>query len=96
MPELRARYLRYVRDIAENWLDWNKLGPVVEKYRALIASDIERDTRKLYPIADFTTGTFGKGDGSPADTATLKGFADKRRTFLLDHPEIKKLDPKNP
>ena len=36
-PELRARYLGYVRDIAEKWLDWNRLGPVVEQYREVIA-----------------------------------------------------------
>jgi hypothetical protein len=96
VPELRTRYLRYVRDIAENWLDWGKLGPVVEKYRAVIAADVERDTRKLYPTAEFASGTFGRGDGSPQDATTLKGFADQRRAFLLDHAEIKKLDQKAP
>ena len=28
VPALRARYLAYVRDIAERWLDWRTLGPV--------------------------------------------------------------------
>ena len=27
VPALRARYLSYVRDIAEKWLDWKTLGP---------------------------------------------------------------------
>jgi hypothetical protein len=96
VPELRTRYLRYVRDTAENWLDWAKLGPLVEKHRSLIGADVERDARKLYPTAEFTTGTFCRGDESPADAMTLKGFADKRRAFLLNHPEIKRLDPKTP
>jgi spore coat protein CotH len=26
VPALRTRYLRYLRDIAENWLSWNKIG----------------------------------------------------------------------
>ena len=27
VPSLRTRYLGYIRDIAEKWLDWKKLGP---------------------------------------------------------------------
>ena len=27
VPALRERYLAYVRDIAQKWLDWNTLGP---------------------------------------------------------------------
>jgi len=40
-PELRKRYLGYIRDIAEQWLDRNKLGLRVEKYQALIAEDVK-------------------------------------------------------
>ncbi len=29
VPTLRARYLAYVCTIAEEWLDWGKLGAVV-------------------------------------------------------------------
>jgi len=28
-------------DIADTWLDWNRLGPIVERYRALIQPDVE-------------------------------------------------------
>ena len=38
VPALRARYLAYVRDIAERWLDWKKLGPLARSYQALIAT----------------------------------------------------------
>jgi hypothetical protein len=37
VPALRARYLAYVREIAENWLDWRTLGPLASTYRTLIA-----------------------------------------------------------
>jgi hypothetical protein len=47
VPALRTRYLGYVRDIAEGWIDWNKLAPLVQQYQALIADDVKADTRKL-------------------------------------------------
>ncbi len=36
VPSLRALYLDHVRAIANDWLDWAKLGPVVAGNRALI------------------------------------------------------------
>ena len=38
VPSLRARYLACVRDIANQWLDWDKLGPIAQRYQALIAA----------------------------------------------------------
>lgn len=96
VPELRLRYLRYVKDIAENWLDWKKLGPIVEKYRELIAADVRTDTHKHFSTAEFTTSVYGKGDGSPPSASTLKGFCEQRRAFILNHPDIKKLLPQRP
>ena len=87
VPSLRDRYLTYVGDIAEKWLDWKRLGPLVERYQKLIAADVARDTRKLDTTEAFTTGVYGDGKTAPAAT-TIKGFADQRRAFLLAHPEI--------
>jgi spore coat protein CotH len=88
VPALRTRYLDYVGDIAEKWLDWQRLGPAVEKYRSLIADDVARDTRKLDTNEAFLTGIFGTGDGAPPSASTLRGFADLRRAALLAHPDI--------
>lgn len=88
-PALRQRYLAYVGDIADRWLDWKRLGPVVERYRTLIAADVERDTRKLAETAAFAAGIDGVA-GAPPDTATLRGFAEARRAALLSHPEVVK------
>ena len=86
----RTRYLRYMADIADKWLDWARLGPRVERYQKLIAEDVARDTRKLDTTEAFTTGVYGQpGEASPAAT-TIKGFADQRRAALLAHPEIVK------
>lgn len=90
VPELRTRYLHYVKDIAANWLDWKRLGPRVEKYRELIAADVKADTRKHSSTEEFTSNTYGKSDGMAADGRTLKGFCEQRRAHLLNLPEIKK------
>ncbi len=72
VPALRARYLRYVREIAERDLDWKTMGPLVEKYQKLIRDDVSRDTRKLYTAEAFAEGV-----------VKLKEFADNRRSYLL-------------
>ena len=90
VPSLRTRYLAYVGDIAEKWLDWNRLGPVVERYRALIADDVARDTRKLDATEAFMAGIYGPTDGTAPNATTIKGFAELRRAALLSHPEIVK------
>ena len=95
VPALRARYLAYIRDIADKWLDWKTLGPIAEKYHALIADDIKADTRKLDSTEDFEKGLtenipgrgFGPGGGG---TISLKNFADQRRAYLLNYQEAKK------
>ena len=74
VPALRARYMTYVRQMATRWLDWNTLGPLVEKYQALIANDVKADTRKLVPTEAFTSSADG-----------LKMFAERRREFLLSY-----------
>ena len=87
VPGLRDRYLRYVGDIAEKWLDWNRLGPMIDGYRRLIADEVARDTRKLDTTEAFTTGVEGAPGAAPS-AATLKGFAELRRAALLSHPEV--------
>jgi len=74
VPALRARYMTYVKQIATKWLDWNTLGPLAQKYQALIAADVKMDTRKLDTFEAFQTGI-----------ETLKAFAEKRRAYLLNY-----------
>jgi hypothetical protein len=87
VPEYRERYLRYIRDIARDGLDWAKVEPKINAWRTLIRADVETDTRKLYTTEEFTTATFGTGDAVPPPT-TLKGFILARRQYLLAHPAI--------
>ncbi len=86
VPSLRARYLAYVREIAEKHLDWAKLGPSAEKYHALIAADVKADTRKLESTEGFLKGLTedaGSGNGPGGGAIGLKNFADQRREYLL-------------
>jgi hypothetical protein len=76
VPALRAKYLGYVRDIAEKWLDWRTLEPLVNQYRALLSEEMKVDTRKLYTIEAFQAG-IGPGPD------TLREFVDRRRAYLL-------------
>jgi hypothetical protein len=88
VPALRQRYLGYTRDIAEKWLDWNRLGPIAERYHALIADDVKADTRKLDSTEGFLKGLtedIQEGGFGPGGTIGLKKFADERRKYLLEY-----------
>ncbi len=78
VPALRAKYLGYVREIAEKSLDWNALQPIVKQYRDLIADDVARDTRKLFSTEDFLRTT-----ADELAPGTLRSFFEGRRAFLL-------------
>lgn len=92
VPEFKQRYLEIVKDIAENWLDWKKLGPIAEAHHALIAEDVKIDTRKLDSNNSFEQSLSGEfeaaGMRGPQKGISLKEFADQRREYLLNHPAI--------
>jgi spore coat protein CotH len=89
VPKFKERYLGYVRDIADKWLNWEKLGPIAQQYQRLIADDVRDDTRKLDKTEDFLKGIDEdiEGNGRPGPggrgTIGLKKFADERRAYLL-------------
>ncbi len=95
VPSLKQKYLAHVKQIAEESLDWKTLGPVVAQYEKLIDKEIEADTKKLSSYAAFQQTV--SGTAAPAAEQRgrphmgLKQFADQRRAFLLNHPEIKAL-----
>jgi hypothetical protein len=77
VPALRQKYLGYVREIGEKWLDWNTaLQPIARAAHDLIAADVRADTRKIYDNAGFAAGVARDGN-------QLKDFVDARRAFLL-------------
>jgi hypothetical protein len=103
VPAWRERYLGYVRDMAERWLDWQKLGAVASEYHKLIAEDVDRDTRKLESTEAFEASLEGGAKtenegysfhGPPS--ISLKSFADQRRAYLLENAEVSKVKPVDP
>jgi hypothetical protein len=76
VPALRAKYLGYVGEIADKWLDWKTVEPLIRQYQSVIAADVKADTRKLYPTEEFASGV-DQGESS------LKSFVERRRAFLL-------------
>lgn len=82
-PEWRARYLAHVRTVADAWLDWEVLGPIVKEYQALIDVEVQQDDKKLYSYQDFATKV-------PEE---LKRFVTQRREYLRNHPELNKPSP---
>ena len=74
VPAWRAKYLSTLKNVAEKWLDWNRLGPLAKSYHDLIAADVKVDNRKLETNAGFDAsldadevpegnGMFGGGPG---------------------------------
>jgi spore coat protein CotH len=102
VPALRAKYLANVKKIAEDSLDWKKLGPVVSQYRKLLEKEVELDTRKLDSFDAFKRATddvapaaggmgaggFGRG---PSQGMNLRAFAEQRQKYLVGYTEPKKV-----
>jgi len=76
VPALRARYLTYVRAIAEKWFDWKRLGPLAERYQALIDAEVKSDTRKLDAYEDFAAD-------HPRTHGAFRSYVERRRAYLL-------------
>lgn len=95
VPKYRAQYLANVRKIADQWLDWQKLGPIVAEQAKLIEKEVAADTRKLSSFADFeaSTGTSAEPTRGPGNRHSLEVFARERRAYLLDHSAISALSP---
>jgi hypothetical protein len=93
VPSLRQRYLGYIRDIAENWLTWDKISPLAQQYQALIAADIKTDNHKQSTTEAFTNNltqdsgsgfNTGRGRGGfGGASGSLKSFVQGRQEYLL-------------
>lgn len=97
VPSLKARYLQYVRQIAEESLDWDEVAPFVTQQAKLIQPYVAADTRRLTSLEDFEASTSANGqsaqntDGEAAAEPdnSLRSFFEKRRAFLLEATKSK-------
>lgn len=98
VPSLKTRYLAHVKTLADEWLDWDKLRPVVDQYVTLIDKEVLADTKKLSSYEAFRAAVSSeeaKAEEGRRPHMSLKSFADQRRKFLMNRPEIKALDATN-
>lgn len=91
-PIIRSRYVAHVRTITEQWLDWKKVGPLIEEYHNLISDEVKADTRKLYSFEDFVKNLTDDIPGRRT-TPGLRRFVDERGDYLRNHPDLKKPHP---
>lgn len=96
VPAYKQRYLECVAAIANDGLDPEKLGPVIADCRALIAKEVEADTRKLYSFAAFESAVSDSLQPAAEEpgrrgTISLLRFAEERRRYLLSHPDIQRV-----
>ena len=100
IPHLRARYLAHIRTIANEWLDWDRLQPIIAEYQSLVDAEVKADDKKLYTYEAFATshikdqgGGAGPGGRGRRATPSFKRFVEERAEYLLNHPEINKPTP---
>ncbi|HEY4310881.1 MAG TPA: CotH kinase family protein [Pirellulales bacterium] len=99
VPSLQQRYLQHVRAIAEDFLDWDELRPVVESLAASIRPSIAEGTRQLYSLQEFDFAVSSENIPPPSDgrhsTVSLRNFIQKRHDYLMNLPAVVALDTAN-
>ncbi|MCA9130539.1 MAG: CotH kinase family protein [Planctomycetales bacterium] len=86
VPALRAKYLEYVRVIAQRSLNWKQIGNFVGQAAKRIEQEVAADTRKLDTMEAFERATspqqtaVGEGEGG-----SLQSFFEERREYLLNY-----------
>jgi hypothetical protein len=91
VPSFKAKYLKNMHTIASKDFDWKNMKVRVDGLKNLIEKEVELDTRKLSSTGDFKSALADIVEGGPRSRFNLRAFADGRRTYLLNHVEIKKV-----
>ncbi|MEE2885853.1 MAG: CotH kinase family protein [Planctomycetota bacterium] len=86
VPKWRAQYLANCREVRDTWVDWQKIGPIVEKLRAQIEPLIKLDDKGLYGHEAFLQAIDQGSGRSPG----LRKFFTERHEFLRDHKALSK------
>ena len=94
VPQLKARYRHHLKTITEEWITWDKVGPLVERYAALIRDEVKKDVRKHSSSEAFEKGLIQTSSDGRRPKLGLKPFTMGRREFLLNHPEVNLPAPK--
>ena len=82
LPRLRARYIAHYRTVLDETMSWKYIGGLVNKYQAMIANDVVRDTKKLYPTSAFTSNVTQDYRSGRSTIRGLKPLVDEREQYL--------------
>lgn len=88
VPQFKARYRHHLKTITREWITWDKIGPLVEGYAALIRDEVKKDVRKHSPSEAFEKGLIETSSDGRRTKLGLRPFTEGRREFLLNHPEV--------
>ena len=88
VPHFKARYRHHLKTITQEWITWDKIGPLVEGYAALIREEIKKDVRKHSSYDAFERGLIQTSSDGRRTKLGLRPFTEGRREFLLNHPEV--------
>jgi len=97
VPELRARYIAHMRTIVEEWLDVEKLRPLIAKLQGPIENDVWADGRKLDGFEGFRMDAVparaerGGPGGFPLRRGATRGLIDfiaARKAYLVSTSEL--------
>ena len=94
VPQFKARYRHHLKTITEEWINWDKIGPLVERYAALIRDEVKKDVRKHSSFEAFEKGLMETSSDGRRTKLGLKPFTEGRREYLLSHPEVDLPAPK--
>jgi hypothetical protein len=98
VPALKERYLAFYRRCLAEIYRWDVLGAKITQYQKLVEAELKKDGKKLYSMAQFkdnvTKDVLIRYSGFRfAWIPGLKPMIQTRRTFLLAHPDLKKVSP---
>jgi hypothetical protein len=85
VPAWKSQYLKNCHTIASEWLDWTKIGALVDAWKKQIEPMIEVDDKALYGHEAFVVGLNAGTERRPG----LKSFCEERRAFLADYAALK-------
>ncbi len=86
VPAWRARYLEHCRALVDEWLDWEKVGALIDSWREQIEPFVQQDDKSLYGYDAFVAALDQGDERRPG----LKRFFAERRAFLAAHPLLQK------
>jgi hypothetical protein len=76
-PAIRQRYLAHIRTMMKTTMDQTTADALIDKYAALIDSNVNADPKKATTYAQF-----------PTECTVLKNFIKNHRTFINSNVEV--------